>query len=382
MAGAEPLPAAPLPSAAVLIIDLAAVVANHRLLAGRAAPAEVAGVVKADAYGLGAARIAPALASAGCRSFFVAQLGEALALRPLLPPDAALTVLNGVLAGEEDLFAANAIQPALNDLDQVVRWAAAARGAGRALKAALQLDTGMSRLGLARPEAERLAANPSLAAGIDITLVMSHLVVSEEPEHPLNRAQLARFTALRQRWPKLRTSLANSSGVFLGPEWRFDMVRPGAATYGINPLPGHANPMHGVVTLSAPVLQVRAIDHPESVGYGATHRVSGPTRIATIGCGYADGWLRSLSNRGSAFVGATRVPVVGRVSMDLITLDVTAVPDLQVGDRVELMGPHLPVDEVADAAGTNGYEVLTRLGARFHRVYANDPSLGKLGHAS
>jgi alanine racemase len=369
---AEPLAPAPLPSAAVLTVDLAAVVANHQLLARRAAPAAVAGVVKADAYGLGAAHIAPALARAGCRDFFVAQLGEALALRPLLPRSATLTVLNGVLAGEEEAFASNALRPALNDLGQVARWAAAARRRGHALEAAIQFDTGMSRLGLSPGEADRLAADPGLAAGIDVALVMSHLVVSEELDHPLNRVQLERFAALRRHWPQVRASLANSSGVFLGPEWRFDLVRPGAATYGINPLPGQANPMQCVAVLTAPVLQVRAIDHPESVGYGATHRARGPTRIATIGCGYADGWLRSLSNRGSAFVGASRVPVVGRVSMDLITLDVTSVPDLAVGDRVELMGPHLPVDDVAEAAGTNGYEVLTRLGARFHRVYASD----------
>jgi alanine racemase len=232
----------------------------------------------------------------------------------------------------------------------------------------------MSRLGLGPADADRLTADPDLAAGIDVTLLMSHLVASEERGHPLNRAQLERFAALRRRWPRVRASLANSSGVFLGPEWGFDLVRPGAATYGINPLPGQPNPMRAVASLTAPVLQLRAIDHPESVGYGATHRVTGPTRIATIGCGYADGWLRSLSNRGSAFVGATRVPVVGRVSMDLITLDVTAVPGLAVGDRVELMGPHLSVDDVADAAGTNGYEVLTRLGARLTRVYLSDPS--------
>jgi alanine racemase len=366
MADAE----APLPSAAVLTVDLDAIVANHRLLARRAAPAAVAGVVKADAYGLGAARVAPALAAAGCRSFFVATLGEALALRPALPGDAAVTVLGGVLPGEEEIFAAHGVRPALNDLGQVARWSALARRLGRALPAALQFDTGMSRLGLSPDEAEALAdGRATHAAGIDVTLVMSHLVASEEEDHPLNPAQAARFAAIRRRWPGVPASLANSSGVFLGAGWHLDLVRPGAATYGINPLPGRANPMRGVASLSAAVLQVRTIDHPESVGYGASHRVTGPTRIATIGCGYADGWLRSLSNRGSAFIGATRVPVVGRVSMDLITLDVTAVPALAPGHRVELMGPHLPVDEVADAAGTNGYEVLTRLGARFHRVY-------------
>lgn len=364
MTGTEPLP-----SAAVLTIDLAAVVANHRLLATRAPSAQVAGVVKADAYGLGARQVAPALAAAGCRTFFVAQLGEAIALKPHLPGDAAIYVLNGVLANEEPHYVAHAIAPVLNDLAQIARWSDAARRAGRPLPAAIHFDTGMSRLGLAGAEADRLVADTSRLDGLDLRLVMSHLVASEEADHPHNALQFARFAALRRRFPRVKASLANSSGVFLGPDWHYDLVRPGAATYGINPLPGQPNPMRSVATLTARVLQVRTIDPPEAVGYGATHRVTRPTRIATIGCGYADGWLRSLSNRGNAVVAGVKVPVVGRVSMDLITLDVTAVPSVQAGDSAVLMGANLPVDEIADCAGTNGYEVLTRLGSRFHRVY-------------
>ncbi len=364
MTGTEPLP-----SAAVLTIDLAAVVANHRRLAARAPTAQVAGVVKADAYGLGARQIAPALAAAGCRNFFVAQLGEALALKPHLPPDAALYVLNGVLAGEDQHCVAHAITPVLNDLGQVARWSEAARRIGRPLPAAVHFDTGMSRLGLTAAEAEALLADASRLDGLDLRLVMSHLVASEEAEHPHNALQFERFAVLRRRFPHVRASLANSSGVFLSNQCHYDLVRPGAATYGINPLPGQANPMQSVATLTARVLQVRTIDPPEAVGYGATHRVTGPTRIATIGCGYADGWLRSLSNRGNAILAGMRVPVVGRVSMDLITLDVTAVPTVRTGDQAVLMGADLPVDEVAERAGTNGYEVLTRLGPRLHRVY-------------
>ena len=360
----------PLPSAAILTIDLAAIVANHRLLAARAPKSEVAGVVKADAYGLGARQVSGALASAGCRSFFVAQLGEAIALRPHLPTDASLHVLNGLLAGEESIFAANGFVPVLNDLDQIARWRACARGLGRPLPAAVHFDTGMSRLGLSPAEADALVAKPAQLDGIDLRIVMSHLVASEEPEHPHNRLQFDRFAALRRHFPKARASLANSSGVFLGARWHYDQVRPGAATYGINPLPGQPNPMRCVATLRARILQVRTIDPPESVGYGATYRASGQTRIATIGCGYADGWLRSLSNRGEAVIAGIRVPVVGRVSMDLITLDVTAAPNAKAGDAVELMGPAMPVDEIAERAGTNGYEVLTRLGGRFHRIYS------------
>lgn len=204
-------------------------------------------------------------------------------------------------------------------------------------------------------------------------LVMSHLACADEPEHPLNERQLQEFTSLRRLFGDRAASFANSSGIFLGPAYHFDLARPGCALYGINPVPGRPNPVLPVAHLHARVLQVREIDHPQTVGYGATYRATTRTRVATVAAGYADGWLRTLSNRGSAYVGDIRVPIIGRVSMDLITIDVSSVPDIRIGQTVELMGNRLSVDDVANAAGTIGYEVLTRLGSRLQRRYINEP---------
>ncbi len=357
------------PSQSVLEIDLGAIARNWRALGARLkSGATCAAVVKADAYGLGAARVGPALAAAGAREFFVAHLGEGLALKPLLPTDARVYVLNGLLAGEEAEFRDGGVVPVLNDPGQVARWAAAGRAAGVALPAVLHLDTGMSRLGLAPGEAEALAAAPDRMAGVRLDWVMSHLARSEEAV-AMNAEQLARFSRQRRLWPTIPASLANSSGIFLGPDWHFDLARPGAALYGINPLPGRANPQESVARLNARVLQIRDISPPQTVGYGATFEARKPIRVATIGVGYADGWLRALAGRGSARWRGATLPFVGRVSMDLITLDATAAPALAPGDAVELMGPNLPVDAIADAAGTNAWEVLTRLGDRFARVH-------------
>ncbi|HEX6980959.1 MAG TPA: alanine racemase [Alphaproteobacteria bacterium] len=362
------------PSQPILTIDLGAVVANYRTLCARLTHARCAAVVKADAYGLGAARIAPALAAAGCRDFFVAHLGEAIALRQVLPADRRIYVLNGLLPGEADEFRRHDLVPVLNDAGQVKDWAFVGHRAGQRLPAALHLDTGMSRLGLAPDEARWLATESGVIEQLDLQLVMSHLACAEEPEHPLNRRQLQEFTSLLRLFGNRAASFANSSGIFLGPSYHFDLVRPGCALYGINPVPGRPNPVMPVAHLHAPVLQVREIDHPQTVGYGATHRATTRTRVATVAAGYADGWLRTLSNRGSAYVGDIRVPIIGRVSMDLITIDVSSVPDIRIGQTVELMGSRLPVDDVASLAGTIGYEVLTRLGPRFQRRYINEPT--------
>jgi alanine racemase len=262
----------------------------------------------------------------------------------------------------------------LNDLGQIRAWSAAARQAGRSLPGAVHLDTGMSRLGLSPAETALLEQDPSPLAGLDLRFWMSHLACADEPEHPLNRRQLSGLSALLRRLPRAAVSLANSSGIFLGADYHFDLVRPGCALYGINPVPGQPNPMKQVARLSAKVLQVRTIDPPQTVGYGATHQAAGHVRVATIAAGYADGWLRSLSSRGFAVVNGTKVPFIGRVSMDLITIDATSLSDLKPGDFVDLMDEHLTADHVGDLAGTIGYEVLTRLGTRFHRHYLNDPS--------
>ena len=352
---------------AILHIDLAAIAENWRLLAARAAPGAVAGVVKANAYGLGADRVAPALHAAGCRHFFVAHLAEGIALRETLGPGPMIAVLNGFAPGADGDAA---LVPVLNSLGDVHSHAAAGRSAGQARRALLHLDTGMARLGLDAAEQARLAADHSLLAGLDLLYVMTHLACADEPEHPLNAEQAARFARACASLPKLKRSFANSSGLFLGSDYASDLARPGCALYGINPTPGAPNPMRQVLRLEAPVLQIRDIPAGASVGYGASFVAARPSRIATIAVGYADGYLRSLSGQGGAAYRGLILPMVGRVSMDLITLDVTDAPGLVLGDTVTLIGGAAPSpDDLAARAGTIGYEILTSFGARYRRAY-------------
>lgn len=360
----------PSSATAILTVDLAAIVANWRLVAARAPGAEAAAVVKADAYGLGAERVAPALFAAGCRTFFVATVDEGMALRRVLP-DGRVFVLCGPLPGAEGELAEHRLTPVLNSLDQIALWSSLARRRG-GLEAALHLDTGMSRLGLEPADAERLAGEPGLLDGIRTVLVMSHMACADEDDHPKNAEQLSLFRRLQALLPGgCPRSLAASSTVFLGPDHHFGMVRPGAALYGVNPTPGRPNPLAPVVRLSARILQVRDVDTPMTVGYGATHRVPGKGRIATVAAGYADGLFRSLGNRGFGLIGGIRVPVVGRISMDLTTFDVGAVPAelVRPGAFIDILSPEHGVDELAAEAGTIGYEVLTALGRRHTRVH-------------
>ena len=344
----------------VLEVDLGAVVANWRTLQARHPSGPVAGVIKADAYGLGARQVAAALHSAGCRHFFVAYLNEALAVRDVVP-NAMLAVLGGLMPGTEDAYTTQDLTPVLGSLDEIDRC--------RGGEAILHVDTGMSRLGLDARELEALAQDRARLERLNIRYVMSHLAASEVPDDPSNALQLQRFAAARAMLPAAPSSLANSSGIFLGGAFGSDLARAGAALYGINPTPGHPNPMRPVVRLSVRVLAVRDIPAGASVGYNAIWTAGRPSRIATAALGYADGFHRSLSGRGSAWFDGTRVPLVGRVSMDLTTFDVTGHPRVQPGCWLEVLGPHLSPDDVAQAAGTNGYEVLTSLGRRFHLVY-------------
>ena len=356
---------------AVLTVDLAALQANYRLISSRlTSGATASAVVKADAYGIGIGPAATALWAAGARDFFVAHADEGVTLRRHLA-DARIHVLNGAHAGAEDAFREHGLIPALNCLDDATRWRAFCAKAGQPLPCVLHVDTGMCRLGLDRREYARVAADPSLLDGLDIQTVMSHLASADE-DSPQNAEQLALFRDARARLPMGRASFANSSGVFLGPDYHFDLARPGVALYGVNPTPGCPNPMAQVVRLKAKILQVRDVDSTETVGYGATHRIAGPSRIATLPVGYADGYLRSLGNRATAYIGDYEAPLVGRVSMDLITIDVTTVPEAQCrpGMTVDLIGPRHTVDDLAAQAGTIGYEILTSLGRRYHRVYA------------
>jgi alanine racemase len=384
---------------AILEIDLGGIVENWRLLARQAAPALCAAVVKANAYGLGAAPVARALAAAGCRMFFVATLDEGIALRQSLGEAPEIAVLNGPFPGCAAEFVEHGLIPVLNDPGQIEIWGkldnalSAPRGGEGARNrppqpthsrsvnqagppAILHVDTGMARLGLSAAEFAAFAADPRRNA-IAWRAVMSHLACADQPDHPLNERQRARFAAAAAQLPGVPASLSASSGIFLGPSYHFDLVRPGAALFGVNPLPGRPNPLRQIVRLSGKIVQIRQIDRGESVGYGAAHVMQAPGRAAIVAVGYGDGWLRSLSHRGCGTLAGTRVPLLGRVSMDLVTFDVSAVPPAlaRPGAMIELLGPDYGIDDAAVDAGTIGYEILCALGSRYHRIYRDPPEL-------
>ncbi len=358
---------------AILSIDLGAIAANWRGLrdAGRATgrPVDCAAVLKADAYGCGATIVGPRLAAEGCRQFFVAHIDEGIALRAVLP-DLPIYVLNGLLPGTEPDFVEHGLTPVLNHLGQLNAWRAAAQRYNRPLDAVVHIDTGMHRLGFGAEDAQVLINERGRLRGLRLALIISHLVASEEPANPINGEQLSRFRTFVRAMPGAPTSLANSSGIFLGPDYHFDLLRPGAALYGINPLPGQSNPMLGVVALQVRILQTRRIDAFQTVGYGGAWRSARPSRVATIALGYADGYFRSLVNRTHVHLAGHTVPVIGRISMDLVTVDVSDVPEelCQPGMTVEALGPHLTPDDLAEHGRTNAYEVMTALGRRYHRA--------------
>lgn len=359
---------------AILHVDLAAIEANWQQLRRRHPGGAVAAVVKADAYGLGAAAVAPHLHAAGCRHFFTATLAEAIALRPLLP-GAMLAALNGPPSGSERDHLAHDILPVLASRGDIERWGALARARESRLPVLLHVDTGMNRLGLDAAGLRVLADDPGRLDGFSVRYVLTHLVAAELADDATNAAQLERFAAACAVLPPAPRSIANSSGLFLGAGFASDLARPGAALYGINPTPGRPNPMRLPVRLRARILQTREIEAGEGVGYNAIWRAARPSRIATLGIGYADGWRRILSGHAlgawpaAADFDAAPVPLVGRVSMDLTTCDVTDHPLLAPGDWLELLGPHSPPETLAAAAGTNAYEILTGLGPRIARTH-------------
>lgn len=354
----------------LLEIDLAALAANWRRLDAthRDSGGLVTGAaVKANGYGVGMALVAPSLAEAGCRHFFVATPDEAIALSDLLP-ETWIACLNGCPAGLEAEFTARSIRPVLNGLADLARWRDHARRQEAPCPALLHVDTGMSRLGLDDAEFRRLRDSPDLLDGVALDYAMTHLVSAESPGSEETARQRDRVAALRAAFPQTKLSIANSSGIFLGADMASDLARPGYALYGGDPTPAQPNPMRPVVFLSAPVLQIRDIGEGETVGYGATWRASRPSRIATLGIGYADGLPRCLGNRTVMLAGDRRLPVIGRISMDLTTLDVTDAPDIVPGTRIDVLNAARGVDALADDAGTIGYELLTSLGPRYRRV--------------
>ena len=380
MTEATPFPSLDMPpetAAATLTVDLDALKRNWLDLAARAAPALCGGVVKADAYGMGAARCAHALWDAGCRSFFVALPQEGADLRRELP-EATIFILDGLLPGLADYYAEHRLVPALASLEEIAEWTGFARARGHKLPAALHVDTGINRLGLPRIDVQALASRPGLLDGIELVLVMSHLACADEPRSEMNQRQRREFGELRALLPPAPASIANSPATLSSADFAYDLVRPGVALYGGNPFADRPNPMAPVAHLSAVLLQVRELAVGDPVGYGGTWQASRPSRIGVIGVGYRDGFPRALAQPLSktpaqVYTAGHFAPIVGRVSMDLITIDLTDVPPeaARRGAVVELLGSHVTVDDVARWARTIPYEILTGLGSRFARLYSS-----------
>jgi alanine racemase len=357
-----------------LTIDLAALQTNWRLLEQKVLPVECAAVVKADGYGCGIEQVGAALVKAGCRTFFVADIAEARRLRAVAP-DAAIYVLAGILPGSGPGFIETHARPVIGSLVEIAEWDRFVASENWHGGAAIHVDTGMNRLGMSVEEV--LALAPRLQKeNHGFTLLMSHLACAEMPNHPLNERQIRLFREIRVQFRGLPASLANSSGIFLGEPAHCDLVRPGAALYGVNPTPGKPNPMRPVVTLEGRIIQVRSVEKGETVGYDASWTARRASRIAVVAVGYADGYPRAASAingapGGVAIVAGRRCALAGYISMDLLAIDVTDVEnenDVHRGDYAILIGGELGVDEVAAFSGTNGYEILTRLGRRYHRI--------------
>lgn len=368
---------------AVMTINLQALRSNYRYLQNQLGAVPCGAAVKADAYGLGALPVTKALIQEGCRHFFVAYLEEAIALREQLSANKehpqtndarAIYVMHGSPIGYEKDFLEYGCIPVLNSLPQMAAWQNLAQEKQKILPAIIQVDTGMARMGLSDTELKTWLANPHLIDGIDVQYVMSHLACAENQQNPNNQHQLQKMTTLLKQLPNAyKASLANSSGIFLGKAFHFDLARPGAALYGIAPVAGQENPLQAVVQLQGKIIQIREISAGTTVGYSATWTAQKTSRIATVSVGYADGWLRSLSNSGVAHIAGYEVPMVGNVSMDTITFDVTHVPPelLAEGVLVDLLSTTLTADVVAQKAKTIAYEILTSMGMRYQRHYVD-----------
>jgi alanine racemase len=371
---APPADPGPTEAGGILTIDLAAIEANWKKLAGTTIPVECAAVVKADAYGCGLDPVTHKLAKAGCRTFFVADVGEGRRVRAIAP-EAVIYVLNGLMPGSAQSFAADNLRPVINSTTELAEWDAFIATKGWRGGAALHVDTGMNRLGISIDEAVAIAPRIQ-SEHHGFTLLMSHLACAETPDHPMNDRQIRLFREIRIMYRGVPSSLANSAGIFLGGTMYCDLVRPGIALYGANPMPGYKNPMQPAIELGGRIIQVRSVNKGETVGYGATFTASRASRIAVIAVGYGDGFLRSAAAAkgkpaAEVIVGGKRCPVAGRVSMDLIAVDVTDLADgtARRGDFATLIGEGMSVDDLAAAMGTIGYEVLTGLGRRYHRIY-------------
>jgi alanine racemase len=358
----------------VLTIDLGAIEANWKRLAGMTVPVECAAVVKGDGYGCGLEQVTTRLHKAGCRTFFVADVGEGRRVRAILR-DATIYVLNGVSPSSGRAFADANLKPVINSPTELAEWDAFIATNSWTGGAALHIDTGMNRLGLTVEEGVAIATRVK-SESHGFTLLMSHFACADTPDHPMNDRQIRLFRELRILYRGISSSLANSSGIFLGGTVHCDLVRPGAALFGVNPTPGRKNPMRPVIELKGRIIQVRHVKKGESIGYGAAFATTRPSRLAIVAVGYADGYARAAGAAkgkppAEVIVSGKRCPLVGRISMDLMAIDVTDLPEgsARRGDLATLIGGELGVDELGTATGTIGYEVLTSLGRRYHRVY-------------
>jgi len=358
----------------VLTIDLGAIEANWKKLRGMAIPTECAAVVKADAYGCGIEPVTALLYHAGCTTYFVADLSEGKRVRRIAP-DAIVYILGGLPPGTASVFAEHALRPVIGSSAELAEWDSFVSASNWQGGIALHVDTGMNRLGVTIEEATALAPRIK-SENHGIMLLMSHFVASEIHEHPRNNEQMLAFREIRSLYRGVPASISNSSGIFLGSSAHLDLVRPGVALYGVNPTPGKLNPMRPVVQLEARIILTREIAFGDTVGYDANWTARRPSRIAIIAVGYADGYFRMASGTdqkagGTTLVAGRRCPIVGRISMDLIAIDVTDLPGSAVrrGDFVTLIGEGFDVDALAEQFDTNGYEVLTSMGRRYARIY-------------
>lgn len=363
-----------------LEINIDSIIHNYQLINNKVGNTECAAVLKADAYGMGASVVAKALDKVGCSTFFVATIDEGIELRACFSKnEKQIAVLSGLLEGSEDIFYSNKLTPVLNDTEQIKKWAIYNQQKKISAPSILHIDTGMNRLGLTINELYDIIKNPTELKELNVEWIMSHLACGDQPRDIMNEKQLSVFLNAKKEFPNVKASLANSAGVFLGQSYHLDMVRPGIALYGSGSGSIPSKPLKQVIKLYSRILQIRTLSTGASVGYGASYRVSKATRVATVGLGYADGYLRSLSNCSWVFFNGLRLPVIGRISMDYITIDITQIASekIKTGDFIEIIGDKFTLDDLATVANTVPHELLTRLGTRHHRIYRNTNNISK-----
>ena len=363
-----------------LEINIDSIIHNYQLINNKVGNTECAAVLKADAYGMGASVVAKALDKVGCSTFFVATIDEGIELRACFSKNEnQIAVLSGLLEGSEDIFYSNKLTPVLNDTEQIKKWAIYNKQKKISATSILHIDTGMNRLGLTINELYDIIKNPTELKELHVEWIMSHLACGDQPRDIMNEKQLSVFLNAKKEFPNVKASLANSAGVFLGQSYHLDMVRPGIALYGSGSGSIPSKPLKQVIKLYSRILQIRTLSTGASVGYGASYRVSEATRVATVGLGYADGYLRSLSNCSWVFFNGLRLPVIGRISMDYITIDITQIASekIKTGDFIEIIGDKFTLDDLATVANTVPHELLTRLGTRHHRIYRNTNNISK-----